>query len=238
MDTSDFVFALTVYDDGSGAGPALCAGGRFASMEGVAAIGVASWDCSSWSPLGSGLGVLFSRVTALEVFDDQSGAGAALFAGFNSAGGVAARSIARWDGSSWSALGTGFTAEVSALAVFDDGNGGGPALCAGGSFLVSPAGDSYIAKWGCPAPTPVTLFCTAKAGLQCGPLGIGAEGTSSATAGSGFVVSSRPALSCKYGVLLYDASRGPASPFGPERPCSASIGAAIRRRRAPTFPTA
>jgi hypothetical protein len=38
---------------------------------------------------------------------------------------------------------------VSALIVFDDGCG--PLLYAGGGFLFSDAGDSYLAKWGCPA---------------------------------------------------------------------------------------
>ncbi len=63
----------------------------------------------------------------------------------------------RWDGSNWSALGSGISATSSyvpypyvyALATFNDGNG--PALYAGGNFEISPAGDSFLAKWGCPA---------------------------------------------------------------------------------------
>ena len=34
-----------------------------------------------------------------------------------------------------------------ALGAWDDGDG--PALYVGGDFLTSPAGDSYLAKWGC-----------------------------------------------------------------------------------------
>jgi hypothetical protein len=66
---------------------------------------------------------------------------------------VAANRIAKWDGSSWSALGSGMNGgpypdpSVHALGVF--ANGGGPALYAGGAFTASPAGDSYLAKWGC-----------------------------------------------------------------------------------------
>ena len=43
-------------------------------------------------------------------------------------------------------------AVVYALETFDDGSGSGQALFAGGWFTESPAGDSYLAKWGCPAP--------------------------------------------------------------------------------------
>jgi trimeric autotransporter adhesin len=103
------------------------------------------------SPLGSGTSW---AVEALAVFDDGQGGGPALYAGggFSSAGGVPASRSAKWDGSSWSAVGGGLTGAVSpwvtALVVFDDGLGGGPALYAGGSFTHAggvPA--SRIAKW-------------------------------------------------------------------------------------------
>ncbi len=47
--------------------------------------------------------------------------------------------------------GVGVNGSILALAVFDDGSGTGPALLAGGLFTSSPAGDSYLARWGCPA---------------------------------------------------------------------------------------
>jgi hypothetical protein len=70
-------------------------------------------------------------VRSFGAFDD--GAGLALFAGgkFESAGGIATHSLARWDGSAWSAFGAAAN-EIEALAVFDEGSGGGPALFAGG----------------------------------------------------------------------------------------------------------
>jgi len=70
-------------------------------------------------------------VLALAVFDD--GHGPALYAGgsFTTAGGAAASRIARWDGSSWSAVGSGLDGPVWALLEHDDGSG--PALHAGGS---------------------------------------------------------------------------------------------------------
>src|SRR6185503_2277532 len=73
-----------------------------------------------------------------------------LYAGgaFSTAGGVPAWRIARWDGSSWSAVGAGITVGswVGAFTVFD--LGGGPALLVGGSFSQAggvPVGG--IAAW-------------------------------------------------------------------------------------------
>ncbi|MFZ4656017.1 MAG: InlB B-repeat-containing protein, partial [Caldilineaceae bacterium] len=61
---------------------------------------------------------------------------------FSTAGGVAANRIAKWDGSSWSSLGSGLNGDVAALAV------SGSDLYVGGSF--STAGGvaaNRIAKW-------------------------------------------------------------------------------------------
>jgi hypothetical protein len=85
-------------------------------------------------------------VLALTAFDD--GGGPALYAGgsFTTAGGLAASRIAKWDGSSWAALGSGMNGDVEALAAFDDG--GGPALHAGGDFTTAGGvAANYIAKW-------------------------------------------------------------------------------------------
>jgi hypothetical protein len=148
--TNHAVYALTVFDDGSG--PALFAGGGFTAAGGVAANFIAKWNGSSWSPLGSGItgsGTLMG-VRALSVFDD--GGGPALYAGgqFSDAGGLAASNIARWNGSSWSALGSGIggtpPANVRSLAVFDDG--GGSALYVGGLFTTAGGNTAiHIARW-------------------------------------------------------------------------------------------
>jgi hypothetical protein len=98
-----------------------------------------------------------ATVWALVVHDD--GSGPALYAGgdFTTAGGVAVNRIARWDGSSWSPVGSGTNDSVLALTVHDDG--GGPALFAGGSFgSAFDSGDSYLAKWGCDS-VPPTISC-------------------------------------------------------------------------------
>jgi hypothetical protein len=69
------------------------------------------------------------------VFDD--GGGPALYSG--------GEIVGRWDGSTFSTVGSGMN-EVLALAVHDDG--GGPALFAGGSFTTAGGGAaSRIARW-------------------------------------------------------------------------------------------
>ncbi len=141
------VRTLTVFDDGSGGGPALYAGGDFFTAGGVSAQRIAKWDGTSWSALGSGID---AAVWSLTGFDDGSGVGPALYAAgeFTTAGGVPASRIAKWDGTRWSALGSGMNSAVLALTVFDDGSGAGPALYAGGYFLTAGGiTANRIAKW-------------------------------------------------------------------------------------------
>ncbi|QTA78941.1 Immunoglobulin-like fold-containing protein [Desulfonema limicola] len=68
-----------------------------------------------------------------------------LYAGgdFMTAGGVSANYIAQWNGSEWSALGTGMNTRVYALAVDSSGS-----LYAGGSFTTAGGvSANYIAQW-------------------------------------------------------------------------------------------
>lgn len=124
------VNALEVHD--TGAGPRLYA---------AASTIVVCWNGSFWLNVGS----FDADVYALRSHDE--GAGPRLFAGgeFSNAGGATAHTIARWNGSTWSALPTPWTPPVpgawriDALSVFDDG--GGPALFAGGTI---PEG---VARW-------------------------------------------------------------------------------------------
>jgi len=118
--------------DGSGN---LYIGGVFRVVGDVIANGIARWNGSSWSVLGSGVD---GGVSALAV------SGGDLYAGgwFTTAGGNAATNIAKWNGSSWSALGSGVDGDVWALAM------SGSDLYAGGSFTT--AGGivvNHIAKW-------------------------------------------------------------------------------------------
>ncbi|MBI3836282.1 MAG: hypothetical protein HY287_18340, partial [Planctomycetes bacterium] len=141
------VNSLAVFDDGSGS--ALYAGGSFTTAGGVTANRIAKWNGSTWSSLGSGMGDTAPVVRALTVFND--GAGAALYAGgfYTTAGGVLAQGIAKWDGLTWSGLGSGMGGtfpSVFSLVVFDDDFG--PALYAGGQFTIAGGvAVNRIAKW-------------------------------------------------------------------------------------------
>jgi hypothetical protein len=136
------MYTLATFDDGSG--PAMYAGGAFTTIAGVSASHVAKWNGTTWSALGSGISG--SYVTALSVFDD--GSGTALYAGgsFNTAGGTPASNVAKWNGASWSTLGTGMNGSVCALIAFNDGSGS--ALYAGGFFNTAGGAPALnIAKW-------------------------------------------------------------------------------------------
>ncbi len=104
------------------------------------------WDGIDWSPLP---GAFTGTVRALRGVQFGDGP-ASLIAGgdFDSVDGLAANRLARWDGNAWSPLGSGVPGTVRALLVHDDGRG--PALWVGGDFAHSPAGDGFLARWGCP----------------------------------------------------------------------------------------
>jgi hypothetical protein len=95
-------------------------------------------------------GGLNDAVDAFAVFDDHTGP--ALYAGgeFTMAGPVPVNHVAKWNGTTWIALGSGLDGPIKpwvyALAVFDDGTG--PALYAGGNFTVAGSTPvNHIAKW-------------------------------------------------------------------------------------------
>jgi hypothetical protein len=92
-------------------GANLYAGGHFTTAGGNAANYIAQWNGSSWSPLGSGLGMPYPYNPYVEAL---AASGNTLYAGgeFTTAGGHLAHYIAQWNGSRWSALGSGAGAGV------------------------------------------------------------------------------------------------------------------------------
>jgi hypothetical protein len=151
VDHNASVQALAAFNDG--AGPALYAGGDFTMAGGAPAIRVAKWDGQSWSALGDGAD---GTVRALAAIDGGQAGGPALYVGgqFSGAGGMTVNRIAKWDGQSWSPLGTGVSLTVWALAIFDDGTG--PALYVGGDFTNASGVDANrIAKWDGTSWTPL-----------------------------------------------------------------------------------
>lgn len=148
VDSGDGIYAMTIWDDGLGGGPALFAGGEFVSSSGVILNKVAKWTGSGWESLAGGVD---GAVLALVVHDDGSGAGPALYVGgsFTKAGDVQVNHIARWDGRRWSPLGSGLGGAfngVGALASIEID--GAPHLVAGGYFEpIDGAPATHLAKW-------------------------------------------------------------------------------------------
>ncbi len=144
------VWDLVVFDDGSG--PALYVGGVFDHAGGVPASNVARWDGLAWSPVGSGIGSI-GVLQMAAVVNDGPGVVSGLYVGgvFDTAGGVAANSIARWDGREWSPVGYGPDDGwwVLAFEVYDDGSGSGPALFAASNFTQASGdpGAVGLGKW-------------------------------------------------------------------------------------------
>ncbi len=111
-------------------------GGNFTVAGDTTANGIAKWNGTSWSALGSGL--LNGVVHALALSGSDLYAGG----GFTTAGGVATTNIARWDGTNWSSLGSGLNGVVNALAL------SGGDLYAGGVFTTAGSvAANNIAKW-------------------------------------------------------------------------------------------
>ncbi|MBI5762382.1 MAG: immunoglobulin domain-containing protein [Planctomycetes bacterium] len=112
--------------DPDGEGPeqaALAVAGKFTEINGQPAINIAQWDGIGWSSVGGGLNGNFYK---LAVFDEDGDGPdpARLFVGFQPLTSVGITGLGRWDGKSWSAVGSISIEEVSAMTVADlDGAG-------------------------------------------------------------------------------------------------------------------
>jgi len=101
MDGELAVYCLSVHDG------ELIAGGTFTTAGGIPASCIARWNGTLWQPLGTGMPPISSQYAA--VVHDLATYNGFLYATgqFHSAGGNTAYSIARWDGTFWSPVGTG-----------------------------------------------------------------------------------------------------------------------------------
>ena len=136
--TNTEVLALAAIPNGE-----LVATGGFSFANGVSANNIARWDGISWSPLGAGMTTATGQIVrayAVAVLPNGD-----VIAGgrFDTAGGVLVNNIARWDGNSWSSLGTGANAAVLSLVTMPNGD-----LVAGGEFTtVDGTAANRIARW-------------------------------------------------------------------------------------------
>ena len=175
----------------------LFAGGTMRTAGGVSVGHVAKWDGSSWTGLGSGVSTssnpnLTANVSALRFV------GSDLYAGgiFNTAGGISANGIAKWDGTSWSALGSGTVGAVNAIEV-----DAGGALLLGGTFTsAGPVASPYLAR--ADLPIQITSFTPPANGLY----GIGDSLTFSVGFPVAVTVTGAPQLSIQIGVNARTAS--------------------------------
>jgi len=121
-------------------------GGTFTNAGTTVVRGIAKWDGANWSGLGSGAtnGPSTAEVRALAFGNDGT-----LYCGgrFTNMSGITASSIARWDGTKWEALGSGFFADsaiVRGSGITIRGND----VYAVGTFSAAGLTDSSgIARW-------------------------------------------------------------------------------------------
>jgi hypothetical protein len=149
---SNQLWGLTTWDDGNG--ESLYIAGNFQNIGGTNASFIARYDGSEFHPLG---GTPIAGNVPLIVFTSHvhdDGSGPALYIGgrFTSVDGVPASRIARWNGTSWSAVGAGVTGtgvapSINTMVTFDDGTG--PALYVAGQAFTSAGGlpANRVAKW-------------------------------------------------------------------------------------------
>jgi hypothetical protein len=138
--TGGAVNVITIAPDGK-----VYVGGAFTLAGGVAnTVRIAYWDpiALTWNAMGTG--AASGQVSAIVI-----GADGTVYAGgtFSGMGGVAnTKNIAKWNGSAWSAMGTGVTTgtDVNALAADHLGN-----VYAGGTFtqMGGVANTLRLAKW-------------------------------------------------------------------------------------------
>lgn len=120
-------------------------GGTFASAGDLTTGHVAVWDGAHWTTPGNGVDGFVNAVAFLPN-GDLIVAGSFGHAGGTAVthgGSVGVMNLARWDGSSWSEMGSGLNGEVKALAVLPNGD-----VVAGGYFNAAGAVTvGSIARW-------------------------------------------------------------------------------------------
>ncbi|MFN0244880.1 MAG: hypothetical protein ACKVWV_18510 [Planctomycetota bacterium] len=135
-------YALAVYDDGVGNGPALFAAGSMHKLF--------RWDGTSWTTPEGVSGI----VQALAVHDDGTGNGPELYVAgsYANLGPVQVNNVGKWRsgacGPCGSTLAGGMNGSVVALSVFDEQRSGDPQLVAGGGFTIAGGvAAENVARW-------------------------------------------------------------------------------------------
>ncbi|MFT3685244.1 MAG: GC-type dockerin domain-anchored protein [Phycisphaerales bacterium] len=140
--TGGVALSVVNYHGSGGAGAEQIVVGGQAFSGGLSRIG--AWDGSTWDSMNGGMSSLVGAMAVLANGDLVAGGS------FVTAGGVDARSIARWDGSAWHPLAEGMglagpSTLVRCMLALPNGD-----LIVGGSFTVAGPADNvvnYIARW-------------------------------------------------------------------------------------------
>jgi hypothetical protein len=122
----------------------LYAAGSFTNAGGITANHIAKWNGTSWSALGTGLVGTSSAATVIGMA--VSGNNVYVTGNFTNAGGIMATNVAVWNGTNWSALGSGTASSISSIGYCAAASGNDVYI--GGNF--SFAGDKpaqFIAHW-------------------------------------------------------------------------------------------
>ncbi len=114
---SPVVFCSAIYNN------QLFIGGRFTTVNGIAAPMIARWSGTAWQRPGSiSAGTSVSDISSLHVWND--GMGLRLYAGgYDMRVGGQPTAVASWNGSVWTRVGQNFGGRATSLANYDDGTG-------------------------------------------------------------------------------------------------------------------
>jgi hypothetical protein len=119
----------------------LYVGGNFTTAGGIVARGIAKWDGTSWSNVGEGLSISSTdRIDSIAIDSENN-----IYVGgtFSTIGEISIDKIAKWNGTSWSGLGSGLNVSCSAICIDENDN-----IYAGGGFTTAGGiSANKIAKW-------------------------------------------------------------------------------------------
>jgi trimeric autotransporter adhesin len=137
------VYALAVKGNDLYVGGVFWEAGEVSGRNRVAKWTIGSTNNGGWSTLGTGLGFTNGTYYNNNAVHELAVAGDYVYAGgvFTNAGGVQVNYIAKWDGQTWSAVGSGVSYWVTGLA------SSGSDLYVGGSFTAAAGTARSIAKW-------------------------------------------------------------------------------------------
>jgi hypothetical protein len=193
---------MAVYDDGTGA--ALYVACVLSSGGTPAPYGIARWNGATWTPITASVtpqpGVAPTSFQSMSVHAGSAGPVLVVAGTFGSIDGVVANGMAAWNGSSWSAFGSGLAGTPGvygpvAYAVVDHdfGDGAGPDVVVAGSFTAAGGQPAYgMARWR--ACGDASAFCSgdgAGTPCPCGNAGASGHGCANSSDASGALLSAQ-----------------------------------------------